>query len=149
MKNNYIRFCLFLAINFVFASATFAGAANVRFGAYTAGKGCSGTGICETSSGEGALVTFDYTEQTDSSGGIVSVLTMVFNLKQAQTFGFKGDATGGIYTFTNGYTFNHPGDRNTGVPATYTIPDDYDGVFTKEDQDGNTTLTVTQTKRSK
>lgn len=145
MKKQVLLCATFLAaVFFINITSAQAGTAKVKFGAYSAGEGCSGTGICQTSAIDGADVEFDYFETKDSSGGNMSILTMLFNYEDAKRNGFLGDSFGGVYTFTKGYRFNHTGDGRTGVPSTYSIPDDYDGKYTAKDNNGMIKLTVTQ-----
>lgn len=131
------------AILLVTSSSLYAGTGKVWFGANQGGKGCSGTGICQTSSG--ATVDFIYHEFTDSTaGGYFTSLTMEFNYDEALLYGFMGGTKGGTYVFTDGYTFDHPGDQELGVPSGYTIPESYAATLSPTNDKGDLKIVVTQ-----
>jgi hypothetical protein len=140
--------CLSLCL-ILLANTSFAGSGKVTFGAYTAGQGCSGSGICQTGAATGAIVAFTYYENPDTSGGSFTKLTMLVNYEQATMNGFIGSRQGGYYKFTGGYTFDHPGDRELGVPYDYSIPDGYSCHYEPVDMNGRIRLIVTQFKPNK
>lgn len=137
-------FCIMLTTN-----SLFAGSGRVTFGTYVAGHGCSGTGICQTGAATGAIVAFTYYENPDTAGGSFTKLTMLVNYEQATMNGFIGSRQGGYYKFTGGYTFDHPGDRELGVPYDYSIPDGYSCRYEPMDLNGRIRLIVTQFKPNK
>lgn len=139
-----LSFCLILVTN-----SSFAGSGKVTFGAYTAGQGCSGSGICQIGAATGAIVAFTYYENPDTAGGSFTNLTMLVNYEQATMNGFIGSRQGGYYKFTGGYTFDHPGDRELGVPYDYSIPDGYSCRYDAVDMNGRIRLIVTQFKPNK
>ena len=149
MKNRRsILFSLFLVLLLTGAGQLFAGTVKVRFGAYAAGKECSGTGICSIGTASGASVTFDNTMNATVTGGVDITLTMTFSYDDAVANGFTGDAAkGGTYTFTDGYKFNHPEDQATGVPANYMIPVDCKATYQPKDAKGNITFTIKLVKQ--
>jgi hypothetical protein len=143
MKNTPLFSVLFLILS-ISSGVLFAGSSNVRFGAYTAGQGCSGTGICQSGT-TGANVIFDYHEVTDSAaGGAIATLIMTFNYVEAKRFGFIGSAEGGTYSFNQSYTFDHPGDKDSGVPADYTIQEGTNGTMMPVDAKGVMKIVFTQ-----
>jgi hypothetical protein len=125
-------------------STAFAGTGKVNFGAYAAGQGCSGTGICNAGSVTGAAVTFNYYQNLDTAGGTFKKLVMVVNYEQAAEYGFTGSPNGGTYVFHGGYPFNHPGDQNLGVPSTFSIPADYACIYGPKDPQGKIRLVITE-----
>ncbi len=146
MKNKSLLVAgLFVAGSMLAAVQSFAGSGKVRFGAYSAGQGCTGTGICQTGSTSGGVtVTTEFYRKLDTAGGTYSRLTMIVNYENAKSEGFIGPAQGGSYTFTGGYTFNHPGDGGFGVPSSFSIPNNYKSNYGPADKNGNITLIVTQ-----
>ncbi len=145
MKRKKSIWLSLMAIALLFVSNTVnAGIGMVKFGAHLGGNGCSGTGICKTGA-IGTEVNFVYHEFTDSAAhGNFSSLTMTFDYDEALLYGFMGGTRGGSYTFTGGYTFDHPEDKNLGVPSTYSIPDGYLATLEPVDAKGKTKLIITQ-----
>jgi hypothetical protein len=125
------------------ATCAFAGTGMVKFGANAGGGGgCTGTGICQT--GTGAAVTFNYYQNLDTAGGTYTRLGIVVNYQSAAANGFSGSASGGAYTFTNGYSFDHASDQGSGVPSNYAIPAGYVCNYQAPDKGGNIYLVISQ-----